>query len=131
MTETQTFRLMRDQALDLEFEGVLLADLTSRYDKPGPRSGVTWDEELGRERWTEVRIYRTTSGKYVTEIIGKSRMRGDATLRTVRVVDKPDDVAGALIIGTNKKKLTNVAVDALNEAAENDPALVVTLVERI
>jgi hypothetical protein len=130
-TETPTtFRLMRDKAIDLEFTGWLLADESSRLDRPAPSSGVTWTEGEGRDRWMEVRIYRTDSKKYVVELIGQSTLDGEVPRRTVRICNTPDKVPAALRVGSFKN-LTNVAVDALNEAADKDPDLRAGLVERI
>lgn len=86
--------------------------------------------------WSEVRIYRTDSGKYVAESLGMhvtSPTRG-----RVRVVDTAGEVPDALkrrgFSRQDRKEveyLTDLAVKALELAATKDDALAGVVVERI
>jgi hypothetical protein len=49
---------VRDGDRLLTFDGELLAHVSSRID--------------GRDRWTEMRVYRTTGGSYILEKVGRS-----------------------------------------------------------
>lgn len=112
-----TYRIERDGELDLSFDGELLADLSSRDS----------DEQ---DRWTEIRIYRTTTGKYVTEVIGRSVMDGEHDRIDVQVHHRAEDVPDGLR-RTRKNYLTKLVLDALDDAATQDPALRAANVENI
>lgn len=111
----QEYRLRRVNDVELVFNGELLADVSSR--------------ERGSTRWTEIRIYRTDSHKYVTEIVGKSTHPGEVDLITVKVASNPDDVKVTLRRKDQFEYLTKTALEALEVAAQRDPAI--SLVERI
>jgi hypothetical protein len=105
------YRVERSGALDLEFEGTLLADVSSRLD--------------GQQRWTEVRIYKTSTNRYVTEMLGMSEVRGERERREVHVVDDRDGLIAALHRKGEggRSYLTKTALDALDAAALHDPAI--------
>lgn len=115
-----TFRLIRPATVDLVFNGELLADVSSKDDP-------------GQTHWTEIRIYRTDSGKYVAETIGCSAVPSQRSRIVVRVVDSAEQVAKALERGDPKDRvyLTDLALDAIALAAKSDPALVAAGEERI
>ncbi len=115
------FRIQREGKVDLEFRGEVLAQVSS-LGKPNPI------------RWTEITIYRTDSGKYVVHQIGRTLMRGEKDRSSVTVVLNPEDVAAALERRTNDSTqpyLTNLAVEALSRAAQEDEELAGASVERI
>ena len=123
------YRLTRAGDVDLEFTGECLADTSSR-------------ERADQPRWSEVRIYRTDSGKYVTEMIGRSIVPGEIDRINVQVVDQPDGIRAALarkgdnrytkVPGNpNRPYLTELAIEAMEAAGERDEAIKATLVERI
>lgn len=114
----QDFRVQRTGDRDLVFSGVLLADLSSR-------------DHAGQTRWTEIRVYRTDAGKYVTEQIGRSTVRGEIDRRDVKVVDAATEVHVALRRRADNPYLTNLALDALAEAGQHDEAIAAALDERI
>lgn len=59
MTATPVFDMqVRDGNRLLTFDGELLASITSR--------------ESDKDRWTEMRVYRTTGGSYILEKVGRS-----------------------------------------------------------
>lgn len=105
------------------FDGELLADRTSGYP--------------GASRWLETRVYRTTSGKYVTEMIGRSRVAGEQDKITVNVYDNPADVRLGFLRTRHsgplkgQQYLTVQAEETIRTAATVDPALNGALVERI
>lgn len=120
MTE---YTVPRHHDVALVFTGELLADQTSR----GP----------GDTRWLETRVYRTDTGKYVTEMVGCTTVHGESDKRTVQVHTDPATVrSGFLRIRTSGRfkgetYLTQQAEDTIREAAEKEPALGAALVERI
>lgn len=121
------YRLRRTGAVDVEFDGELLANQTSH------REGAT--------RWMEVRIYRTTTGKYVVEEAGTKERDDDDGRSVVTVVTDPFEIRAALTkrgtakdparAGQEVEYLTNVALNALEEAGEKDPAIDAATVETI
>lgn len=120
MTE---YKVPRPQDVALVFDGDLLAERSSEY--------------VGASRWLETRVYRTTSGKYVTEMVGRTRMAGEADKITVNVYDKPADVRrGFLRTRTSgprkgEQYLTVQAEETIADAAAKYPELNDALVERI
>lgn len=113
-----SFRVARHSERDLAFDGDLLADRTSHVD--------------GASRWTEVRIYRTDTGRYVAETVGVSTMPGEHNRMTVRVLDTAAEVPDALrMTSGGRTYLTDLALDALDEAAAKDEALAAFVTERI
>jgi hypothetical protein len=120
------YRLQRPGAVDLEFNGELLADESTQGDTRGGR-------QVDHSRWSEVRIYRLDSGEgWVTELIGKSARQGEVDRPRVTVCKTPEEVRTSL----QRKPgvldyLINAAVDAMAEAAEKDPRLQVIITERL
>lgn len=102
---------MRDGARKLSFAGVLLGDASSH--------------EPGKDRWIELRIYRTTGGRYVVERIGKTHVRGERDRFWAQVSSTAEGVIECLYLedGDGVAYLTNVAKDVLTAAASNDRAL--------
>jgi hypothetical protein len=112
----QHFRIERTGALDLEFEGTVLTDLSSQEDNI--------------PRWTEIRIYKTSRGSYVTEMVGATTVSGERERRDVKIVNSPAELADALK-RQPRGYLTKLALEALDEAAENDPDIRPAVTERI
>ena len=109
------FQIERTSDLPLEFDGELLADVTSR------------DPRLVQERWTEHRIYRTSTDVYVVETVGRSTKQGEIDRRTAVVCDRAKDIPAAL--KAPRTYLTFLAREALDVANMNDPD--VPLTERV
>lgn len=112
------YRIPRDADVDLVFDGALLVDLSSRVD--------------GMNRWTETRIYKTDSGQWVTEVVGKTTVIGEVDRYTVAVHRKPEKVRLGLMRRVGSEQyLTDMGRRALHAAAQVDPDLVPGLTERI
>lgn len=120
MTE---YRVERFENLALIFKGDLLAERSSYSD--------------GTFRWLETRIYRTDSGQYITEMVGRSNVPTEDDKITVRVYDRAAHVRlGFLRTRTSgrhkgEKYLTVQAELTIEDAASKDPALLAALTERI
>jgi hypothetical protein len=92
----------------------------------------------GKEFWTEIRIYRTDSGTYVAESVGRGAV-GSRDRRNVSVVHDPGGLRGALMrrkrapeeTSAEPAYLTQFAVAALERATEVDPRVGAALEERI
>jgi hypothetical protein len=113
------YRLLRDGDIDLEFDGELLVELSSHVD--------------GMNRWTETRIYKTNSGQWVTEVVGKTTVIGEVDRRQVAVHRKAENVRLGLMrkVDGGERVLTHMGRRALFAAAQVDPDLVPGLTERI
>lgn len=84
--------LERTGKADLTFKGRELAATTSNPD------GI-------KERWTELKVFKTVSGKYVTQILGFSNIKGEVTRSTVDVADNPEDIPNLLGFGNLAKEI--------------------------
>jgi hypothetical protein len=121
------FRLPRAGDVDLEFDGDLLADESTKGDSRGAR-------HVDHSRWTEIRIYRLSSGDgWVTESVGKSSRKGEVDRPRVAVCRTPGEVQRTLRRrpDSDESYMINAAVDALDEAAEHDERLRSVTVEEI
>jgi hypothetical protein len=114
-------KVPRNNDVDLVFDGELLADVTS--------------EETGKKHWTEIRIYRTESGKFVTEMIGVTTVEGQYDRVNVNWYENPADVRKGLLRPrdgqTGEFYLTVLAEEAIQQAAKRYPELSAALEERI
>jgi len=118
-TTTKTFEIERHGQLPLRFRGEVIADVTSKeYDD--------------QERWQEVWIYRTESGRWVTETLGCTIVPGEITFRHVAVCDTPSEVRESLYRKVhNKRHFSKYAIAALEDAAEQDRELTEALYEPV
>lgn len=133
MTDT-LIRLDRNDDLPLEFDGRLIADQSTRFDPPvSTKTSVRWNSTEGRNRWSELRLYATASGKWVIELVGESVEPGEETFRNVVVCDNPAALVPALrrLVAKKKQPLPTFVLDALDEAVAQDDRLTDLLVERI
>jgi len=73
-------RLQRNNEPDLEFTGEEIARSSSRREQDQPR-------------WTELVAYKTESGKWVLQIIGKSALPGESERSEVKVFNSPAEFA--------------------------------------
>lgn len=116
----ENFRIPRDGDVDLAFSGELIGFGTS--------------EEPGRDRWFEVRIYRTEAGKYVIAGTGVSLLPHERDRNWAYVHGNAQAVVEALYRedpDTGVRFLTNTARDALEEASIVDPSFIGAMTEEI
>ena len=85
-------RLERTGKPDLEFKGNEVASTTS-------------NPTGSKKRWTELKVFKTTGGRYVTQILGLSDMEGERTRSTVSVIDDLDDLPNILCFGDLAKQI--------------------------
>ena len=109
------YRLERTNDIPLEFDGELLADVNSR--EPSYR----------HTRWTEHRIYRTSTDVYVVETVGCSNYPGEIDRANAVVCDTAKDIPAAL--KAPRTYLTLLAREALDLANMKDRN--VPLTERV
>lgn len=119
-TEMKSYRLHRENDIDLLFTGRELANVSSR----DPNAAAF-------PRWTEIRIYRTESGKYVVEQVGRSTVRNEVDRVTIKVANTAAEVPIALRRRDEVEYLTYLALDALDLAASTDDELAQAMVEKI
>lgn len=106
------FVIERTNDIPLEFDGDLLADVTSR------------ERLLPHSRWTEHRIYRTTTDVYVVETVGCSTFPSEIDRANAVVCDTAKDIPAAL--KAPRTYLTLLAREALDLANMKDPAVPTT-----
>lgn len=102
----------RTNDIPLEFDGELLGEVTSKHDRPN------------QARWTEHRIYRTTTGSYVVETVGKSVVDGEIDRCSATAVDDPKEIPAAL--RAPRTYLTLLARDVLDLANLHDDNVPIT-----
>lgn len=113
------FTVERHADVPLEFAGTILADLTTREDE-------------SQTHWTELRLFKTDSGKYVVESVGCTTVPGQHPLIKVDVCDDARAVRFALTRhDKGRKYMTDLALEAIDVAAQIEPALKDALTERI
>jgi len=105
-----------DEERVVAFEGELLGEASS--------------ERGDKDRWFELRLYRTQAGAYIVAGVGKSRVPGETDLCWCKIVDRTEDVIRALQRNDadGELRLTNVAKRVLDQAAEVDPDFATTMV---
>lgn len=113
----QTYKIQRNNDVDLEFTGDLLSHVSS--------------EEFGSTRWTTISIWRTENNRYVVQTIGHSKVPGEIQRITTKIADTPEQVKIALRRQDTIEYLTHLALDALEVAGETDERIASILVERI
>lgn len=113
------YRIPRVKNTDLVVDGELLCDLSSKHHG-------------AQAQWSEIRIYKTYSGKWVTENVGRSIVPGERDKRQVKIHVNVDTVrSGVSRNDRNGVYITTIGLQALQEAANKDPELLPTLEERI
>lgn len=119
MTTMQTFQVPRADNVDLVFDGVLLAEINSHDGR--------------RPRWTELRIYRTTDGRYVTERIGRTSVEGEHDRVFTNVYENPADIRQGFLRPRPGQRdvwyMNDLAIECIELAAEQDQAVSAALVE--
>jgi hypothetical protein len=112
----EPFTLDRPGQVPLSFDGWRIGHFDSR-------TTMTEHQLKYRDRWADVSIYRTTTGKWVVAQIGKTREPGRRERGVITVCETPSDVLEALKKREGYVSKTNMT--ALQDAMENDPELVI------
>jgi hypothetical protein len=94
----------RDEQVDLKFEGDLIAKASSRSVN-GPN----------QNRWTEMKLYKTKSGKFVIGIAGITIWQGEHDRYSGYTCKDENEVVKALI-DHNEGELSWLAKELLGEA---------------
>lgn len=78
--------------------------------------------EPGKQRWSELTLYRTDTGKYVVHGEGVTDVPGEDNRNWAAVCDNPEDVLKSLYRVNDKGThyLTRMAQDLLDQAAAKD-----------
>jgi hypothetical protein len=96
----ERFAVVRDNAPDVTFTGELLVNTSSSQDRI---DGDRWSGSPGR--WTTLKLYRTTGGKFVAQRIGHTMWEGERTRYTAKVCETEDEVKGFFGMGWLAKDL--------------------------
>ena len=107
MTETATrkYLVKRDNQRDLRITGEQLATASSHHYQ-GDR----------QNRWTELELYKTESGKYVIATIGRTCWQGESDYHTAVICDTEQEVIRALENDEHSEGLGWLAKELLDEA---------------
>jgi hypothetical protein len=119
-TKLGEYRLTRDEALDLSFDGWKVA-----VGRCGDRA-----HEADWTRWTVVALYVTTSGKFVTSIERHSRWQGQGSRYDASVHDSFAE-AVAYVREENDGRLGPASKKMVEDAVSNIPSLAGADVERV
>lgn len=114
------YRLRRLANVDLEFDGEVIAHESSY--------------ETGKTRWTEVRIYKTSTDKWVTQVTGCSAVSGETDRIQATACSTPQEVVESFRLWSDRRKkfyFTNICLDALDAAAEVDSRLASAIREKV
>lgn len=105
------YRINRPTGLSLEFSGELLADVSSWKDEDQPR-------------WHEIRIFRTDTGRYVVERVGRSVVVAEANIiDTAAAFAAADEVVAALHTSSEGRRyLTNPSSSICGLSPPSSPA---------
>lgn len=92
------YTVKRDRDLDIEFTGEVIAGVSSYANS---------------DRWTELVLYKTPSGKFICQIIGRSRIEGEYDRFAGTIVDNERSVIEYFGLTWLSKELFEVAgIDA-------------------
>ncbi len=86
-TDMETITLKRDNDRDLRFKGELVASVAS---SPNNAAGSNWSRQTGR--WSELRLYKTASGKFVAGQVGRTQWQGEHDRYSAEVCDTEADI---------------------------------------
>ena len=116
MTETI---IDRDGDLPIRFTGELLAEADSF--------------EPAKLRWTEIALYRTSSGRYVLHEEGLSKIDGEADRSSAFVADDANELIDKLyrINAQGKRYITRMAQDLIAQAAIRDSEIAAACVVEV
>lgn len=93
-SDMETITLDRDQAPDVRFTGEKVAHVSS-FRQSGP----------GSQRWTELNLYKTKSGKWVCQEVGMSLWVGEETRYSVHIAETDKELVDSLGAGSLAKDL--------------------------
>lgn len=92
--------LDNDNAADVRFHGESIAEVSSYNPDDRP------------SRWTDMILYRSTTGKYVCQVIGRTTNEGERTRYTVHVCSDENELIEKLGHGWLAKDLyDDVGID--------------------
>lgn len=96
--------------VDLQFEGEMLCNVSTR--------------EPGQSRWTEIHIYKTNTGRWVTEVLGRSNVYHEHDIISAVVSNTPKELRDSLLRTKDGRTfMSDIAFEALEEAAKKDPEI--------
>lgn len=82
-----------------------------------------------RNRWFQVEIYQTKGGRYVASFFYYTQWQGESDHVTANSFDTASEVIDWLRLKDDDGLLGEVGQEAVEEAAENDPAFAAAWVE--
>lgn len=111
--------LERDGDVPLHFNGVNIGSATSYADH--------------KDRWFEIDIWKTDTGKYVVSGVGVSTVEGESDRVWAVVCNHPSEVVTALYRrnAEGQMYIPKTSQWALESAIESDPAIAAVYVEKL
>ena len=118
----EKYTVKRDGEKDLRFTGEIIGESSSRW--------ITGKEQ---NRWTEVRIYLTTSGKFVIEEAYYTQWQGEVGSSQAAICETVEALHGEMLALDEEELgfLSDVHKEALEEAIKHVPELEAALYEEI
>lgn len=106
----------------MDNQHIIPRDGTTPLRFTGIELGHSDSFEQGKQRWSELTVYRTDTGKYVIHGEGVTDVPGEDNRSWAAVCDNADGVLAALYRENNQgmRYLTRMAQDVLDQAAAND-----------
>ena len=102
----ESITILRDNDKDIRFDGVLLAEVSSKDFNPGIK------------RYTVLALYRTRAGAHICEQVGCSDIDGEVERCSAHIADTIDDVLAYFGNGWLAKELYAVAgISAITHVA--------------
>jgi hypothetical protein len=112
------FELKPTSGRTLRFKGKKLADVSGR-----------WVSGQEQNRYTDLKLYKTTGGRYILWICYNTCWQGEQDCYTAHVCPTAADVYSHL--ENEEGELGRLDVQLLREAAQADPALEAVTVEEV
>ncbi len=117
----ENYIVKRDGQRDLKFTGEIIGAASSR-----------WLAGKEQNRWTEVKIYKTQSGKFVVETINYTQWQGELNNYRAEICDNPLQAMEELSYTEDGSfYFSGVGKEALEEAIKEVPELAAALYEEI
>jgi len=102
------YRIDRTNDIPLEFNGELLAEASSQGH--------------GQEgRWTEYRVFRTSTGRYVVECVGRTTILHETDRVAADVAETANDLPA--VLRAHRRYLTHLAREVLTSAHSKDNSI--------
>jgi hypothetical protein len=111
--------------MDERLEDYELPDGERHIRFKGVKLGHSSSQSNGKERWSEISIFRTEGGSYVVAGVGRTTLPNETDRHWAQVCERPQGVIERLYMldHDSSRYLPRTSLQALNQARDRDPAL--------